>query len=229
MINLHNSKAEARLRNIKNTLNDVEWGEYLAEHPEFIPELEKYQGPDERYVDGKTAIEVFRESIEYMPRSLLTRPLQVYFVRKMMYLLNEEKRWRVLDYGCGAGNVGIMFGQLGFDVDLLEVEGVHTEFLKWRVKKHFLDINVLGEEDKLGQYDLVTFFNVLEHTMDPMHVLERITNSLVKGGYLAMLFNSHGDGLDVTTMKTWEKTLQPYVLQHFTIMPNTDNMVYVKK
>ncbi len=226
-MNLHNAKAESYLRGMKFFDFEAEWNAYLSEYPEIKGKL--LHSLEDRFVEGVKAIDVFREAVEYIPRSLKGRTMQTYIARKLMAVLNEEKKSRVLDYGCGAGNMGVMFSQVGFEVDVLEVEGVFTDFLKWRVARHFLPITVLNETSELKQYDLVLLFNVLEHLMEPMTVLKRISDSLVSGGYLAMLFNTHNEGLDIVSMETWEKELKPFVLDNFKVVENTDNMVYQKK
>lgn len=225
-INLHNSKAEAGLRNMQFFNADKEWQEYLQQNPHL--ETNMLASPEDRFIDGKFAIEVFREAVEYIPRSLIGRPLQTYLTRKLMHVLNEEHKYRVLDYGCGAGNVGFMFAQLGFQTTLVEVQGVLTDFLRWRINKYHLPITLLTEEEPLGQYDLVTLFNVLEHLQEPLHVLQRIHKALPENGYLAMLFNTHEHGLDIVTRDTWERILKPFLLAHFTVVPDTDEMLYQK-
>lgn len=230
MINLHNSKALAGLCNMVFPDSDLEWKAYCEEFPERVKDLRSMNGAEERFAEGNiTAIEVFRKTIEYMPRSLIRRPLQTFLARQLMYQLTEEKKNRVLDYGCGAGNMGLLFAQAGFDTTLLEVEGEHTHFLRWRVKKHYLQAKVLGDEDELGKYDLVMLFNVLEHLMEPKKVLERITNSLDKDGYFCLMFNTGKGGLDIVSWEIWEKELKPYLLENFDIVPDTDECLYRRK
>lgn len=225
-INLHNAKAEAYLRNMTFFDDKSEWEEYLKENPHLRGTLK--DSPEDRFIDGKSAVDVFREATEYIPRSLIGRPLQTYIARQMIGELNQEKKNTVLDYGCGAGNVGLMFAHLGFDVDLVEVNGVITDFLRWRVKKHNLKVNVLAEEDPIRKYDLVILFNVLEHLMKPKFVLERITEALNQGGYLAILFNTHGHGLDIVSREYYEKELHPILQTKYEIVHETDETIYKK-
>lgn len=226
-IHLHNAKAEASLQSMNFFDNNAEWQAYLKENPD--KEKLMLASPEDRFKDGKSAIDCFREAVEYIPRSLIGRPLQTYLARNLICLLTQEKKNRVLDYGCGAGNMSFLFAQAGFHVDALDVEGEITDFLKWRVQRHFQRINVLNEVTELKKYDLVMLFNVLEHLMNPMWVLERITESLETGGILAMLFNTHGHGLDIVTWEQWESELKPYLLANFDIMQDTDGMIFRKK
>lgn len=225
-INLHNAKAEAGLRNMQFFNSGALWEEYLEENQHLRSLM--LASPEDRFTDGKQAVDVFRDAVEYIPRSLIGRPLQTYLVRKLMHVLNEEKKYRVLDYGCGAGNVGFMFAQLGFQTTLVEVNGVITDFLRWRIDKAHLPITLLTEDEPLEKYDLVTLFNVLEHLQEPLHVLQRIHASLLENGYLAMLFNTHEHGLDIVSHDTWERILKPFLLAHFTVVIDTDQMLYQK-
>lgn len=227
MIDFKNAKAWA-VESQMTFLDDVkEWQAYLKENPYLEQEM-RYSIED-RFKEGVKAIDCFRQGVEYIPRSLIGRSYHYYIGRKLMELLANERKSRVLDYGCGAGNMGLMFAMAGFATNFLEVEGVQTDFLKWRVERHFLKSKVLTEQSQLGEYDLVIFFNVMEHLEQPLEVLKRIHKAIAAGGYLALMCNTTGKGLDVVSQGVYERELMPFIKENFKLLANTDEMVYQKK
>src|SRR3990167_8484129 len=68
------------------------------------------------------------------------RPKIDYYLRQIIpqfFLRGDEK---ILDYGCGVGNYSIPLAEAGFDVTCVEYEDSEIiKFLKWRLKKRYLD------------------------------------------------------------------------------------------
>lgn len=228
MIDLSNSKAIARQTSFSFFDDHAEWKQYSKEFPNRVAKAKS--SPEERF-NGKTTAEAFAEAVEYAERSLIPRPLQYFFARKLIGLLQEEKKSMVLDYGAGAGNMGMIFAMAGFHTNFVEVEGALTHFIRWRLERHFIRSWVFGHNDDLDEnvYDLVCMQNVLEHLDHPMEVLQKLTKAMKKGAYFLITFNSSGEGLDVVSMSTYEKELRPYLLRNFTIVSNTDGMLFKKK
>lgn len=225
MIKLQNPKAGANLQTFQFFDEKKEWNLYCKEFPERVAKA--VSSPEDRF-NGKTTVEAFAQSVEYIPRSLIPRPLQYFIALKLIWLLRKENRYRVLDYGAGAGNMGMIFAHMGFKTDFLDVEGALTDFLKWRVDKHFFNSKVFNHVEGVGKnkYDLVCLQNVLEHLDDPMLALKRIANAIPEGGYFFITFNTTEKGLDVVTWKQYEDEIKPFILKNFEVVPDTDNMLY---
>ena len=90
---------------------------------------------------------------------------------------------RVLDIGCGAGDRLDVFRNKGF-----EIYGVETSDAADYAKDH-LKLNVqkgdLFSAHFPGRFfDIVTLYNVLEHTHDPMKVCQEIQRILKEDGFL---------------------------------------------
>lgn len=227
MISLHLTKQSSAQFPFSFFDDKTEWDAYIKEYPELLSQFA--ESPDARYTGGST-IDVFSKAVEYIPRSLLPRPYQYWLAQRMIGLLNEENKGRVLDYGCGAGNMGMVFAHAGFKVDFLEVGGVITDFLQWRVNRHFLKSSVFTHSQPLGQgnYDLVSLLNVVEHLDNPLETVQKITDALSVGGYLLMICNTSGEGLDVVSPDTLNNIVKPYILSHYKLIPDTDDMLYQK-
>ena len=196
-----------------------EWEEYSRQYPDRVSKA--VADIEDRLKDGKSPIECFSEGVEYVRRSLTGRHRQYLIVRRLIYLLTGKEKSRVLDFGCGVGNAGMLFAHAGFDVDLLDVEGVITDFLKWRVDRHFLKCR-MNQDSPLGRYDLVVMFNVLEHLERPLAVLKRITKSLDAGGYFLFSFSTAFSGLDIVSQSTFDKKLMPYILDKYVAVNKPD-------
>jgi SAM-dependent methyltransferase len=90
---------------------------------------------------------------------------------------------KLLDIGCGTGDRLDVFRSIGF-----ETYGVETSDSADYAKEH-LKLNVLKRDLFLAHFpdhffDLVTLYNVLEHTHDPMRVCKEVERILKKGGFL---------------------------------------------
>jgi 2-polyprenyl-3-methyl-5-hydroxy-6-metoxy-1,4-benzoquinol methylase len=226
-INLEKGKYKSGIFPFRFFDNDAEWVAYAIEFPEVIDTA--VEDIEDRFKGNST--EVFAKAIEYIPRSLIGRPYQYWIAHRLIGLMNEENKGIVLDYGCGAGNMGMIFANAGFTVDFAEVKGVITNFLEWRIKKHFLKSKVYTHEDDLGEnkYDLVCMQNVMEHLEKPLEVLQKLTRAIKQGGYFLITCNTSGKGLDVVSQETIDKVLMPYLLSNFNKIPETDDMLYQKK
>ena len=226
-INLKNGKSLSATFPFRFFDDKAEWEDYDREFPDIVATA--VNTPEDRFKGN--SIEVFKKAVEYIPRSLIGRPYQYWMAHKLIALLSEENKSRILDYGCGAGNMGFIFAHAGFQVDFAEVKGVITDFLQWRVEKHFLGCKVFSHENDLGeaQYDLVCMQNVMEHLDTPLEVLQKLVRAMSKGAYFLITFNTSGKGLDVVSQETYNTILLPYLLENFNVVEDTDLMLYQKK
>lgn len=226
-INLTNSKAYSGETTFSFFNMSKEWEAYKKEFPKLNSKL--LYSPEDRFKGGK-AVDVFAKAIEYIPRSLIPRPYQYWLARHLINLLHSEKKYRVLDYGAGAGNMGMIFSITGFKTDFADVKGEIVNFLRWRVERHFLNSKVFTHEEDLGenQYDLICMQNVMEHLDEPLIVLQKLNKAMIKGAYFLITFNTKEQGLDVVTWNTYKNQLEPYINSNFNIVPNTDKMLYQK-
>ena len=106
-----------------------------------------------------------------------------------MEIAKKEKFTRYLDYGSGIGSGSILFLKNGFEVFSADVATPLQEFIKFRLKKRNIEacfIDLKKEKLENAIYDIVTCFDVLEHSVKPMKILEQLGRALRVGGFLIL-------------------------------------------
>jgi len=155
-------------------------------------------------------------------RLLINRAKRFGFVRDVLrkvILPEDYHKNRVLDYGCGTGEYGIMLATLGYRVDFVEVSDSWTiKFLKQRLRNRYLQSRVLTEKDALNEYDFVFFIDVLEHLYKPRETFMRITNSIMSGGILLMVYDYQEEaiGADIVSGKRIQEEIMPLLNEYYT-------------
>ncbi|PIY82922.1 MAG: hypothetical protein COX96_05340 [Candidatus Omnitrophica bacterium CG_4_10_14_0_2_um_filter_44_9] len=104
---------------------------------------------------------------------------------KVLEIFSHEKRGRVLDLGCGAGDYANGLKTLGFDVVASDrVKGT-------RYKYHgVIDFKACDISEKLPfnneEFDYVLFLETIEHIWEPYFCIKEINRILKKGGSLVI-------------------------------------------
>lgn len=110
----------------------------------------------------------------------------------------REKGNRLLDIGCGTGNFLAAARSLGYDVTGIELNHKAAQFARERLNLNVLSVRL---EDYVCQlpdkkFDVVTFFEVLEHQDRPPAFLKLARSCLKDRGYIA---------LSVPNRERWQK------------------------
>ncbi|MDO8137664.1 MAG: class I SAM-dependent methyltransferase [Candidatus Brocadiales bacterium] len=124
-----------------------------------------------------------------------------------------KKSGKLLDIGCGTGNFlgevkrhGLAFQVSGLDFDRNAVETAKRSFGLENV--YAMSLEEFCAKGSKGGFDVVTFFQVLEHQWDPVGFLERVKEFLVPGGYIV---------LGIPNRNTWKALLSwDHPPMHFT-------------
>jgi SAM-dependent methyltransferase len=123
---------------------------------------------------------------------------------------------KVLDIGCGAGDRLDVFRNKGF-----ETYGVETsdsaDYAKEHLKLNVIKGDLFSAQFPDGFFDIVTLYNVLEHTHDPMKVCQEVHRILKDGGSLVIQV-PNTDSLQCKTFKKrWAAFDVPRDLYYFRI------------
>lgn len=113
------------------------------------------------------------------------------FVHDIESILGGIAGRRVLDYGCGVADMGLLLAKLGADVTLVDLDNERMEFVKQRFQWRSLPCRVValsGTEQipplQDRSYDLIVATEVLEHVRSPLALLKTLTDALAAGGVL---------------------------------------------
>ncbi|HMT10608.1 MAG TPA: methyltransferase domain-containing protein [Ignavibacteria bacterium] len=102
---------------------------------------------------------------------------------------------RILDIGCGNGNISIALGSLGYNVTGIDMDAATIENAKKNNKFKNVEFKVLNANDITPgtKFDAVVCSEVLEHLSNPELLVEQIGKLLKKDGiFLATVPNGYG-------------------------------------
>ncbi|MFC1568043.1 methyltransferase [Pseudomonadota bacterium] len=110
--------------------------------------------------------------------------------------LSAGKPLRILDAGCGLGQMGLRLAMLGHELVLSDLSGKMVEETALLFEKELPDAKVellhkpvqeLNSQE-LGQFDLILFHAVLEWLAEPEVTLRHLTGLIRPGGHLSLMF-----------------------------------------
>jgi SAM-dependent methyltransferase len=111
-------------------------------------------------------------------------PLAEYFCGRVMWV-QRSWRGRLLDVGCGAGDLLLRMKNYGWDVEGLEPDPIAAEKLRQRGIK--VTGGVLPNHDlKEGSFDVITASHVIEHVGDPIAFLKACFKLLRPNGRIIL-------------------------------------------
>lgn len=127
---------------------------------------------------------------------------------------------KVLDYGCGIGDIGMVLAQIGYDVDLLEIGNSQLEkFIKWRFDRRYLPYTFIpyGEKIKPYNYDIVINIDVVEHHENPEQCIKDCYEALKIGGYffLEIDWKERLDYKELGHLNAFEEFIKPFMEKNF--------------
>jgi SAM-dependent methyltransferase len=93
--------------------------------------------------------------------------------------LGLGRETRVLDVGCGAGQLVFTLGELG----MRQVGGIDPHVPNAVVYDNGVQVRKLALEQTAGQWDLIMFHHAFEHVPDPLATLQQVAQRLAPGGH----------------------------------------------
>ena len=105
----------------------------------------------------------------------------------MMRLIGNVSGLRVLDYGCGSGQLGIYLSMLGAEVSGFDLSPKGIEVANWAAQKYglqcsFRAMDAEGLEYPAESFDLVVGFGVLHHVVKYPKSASHLARVLKPGG-----------------------------------------------
>lgn len=108
-------------------------------------------------------------------------------IKFLKELPKTKKRPKLLDIGCGYGDFLVEANRLGY-----EVTGVDFDEEKVKVAKskgltniYSMDFEQFYQE-KFDKFDVITFFQLLEHLEDPSTFIDMVKDMIYPGGYIML-------------------------------------------
>lgn len=110
--------------------------------------------------------------------------------------LTSGKPLRILDAGCGLGQMGLKLAELGHELVLCDLSEKMVDQSRTLFAEKLPDVAVTYKHgpvqkmhaDQLGQFDLVLFHAVLEWVAEPKETLEHLLTLIRPGGDLSLMF-----------------------------------------
>jgi SAM-dependent methyltransferase len=191
-------KVKAHLDKCKNCWkiwNKVRWDKAMS--TQGVAELKEYLGNDfvpyydssfalagEWYrISPKTELEIkafYKETSNYIYNLVIWYESndREDFATELTNLATNYNLKSFIDFGCGVGNDGLKLIENGYEVYFIDFECPSISFLRWRAKKRKLDVEIINIEKSLNlpDADAVFAIDVLEHIVNPLEVIEKISN-----------------------------------------------------
>ena len=108
-------------------------------------------------------------------------------IRKLLALLDDEPRGRLLDVGCAAGELGVLLAARGWSVAGVDREPALVAAARERgIDARHCDFGQMLLPWPDAAVDAVVLAEVIEHVLDTDHVLTEIARVLRSGGALVV-------------------------------------------
>jgi 2-polyprenyl-3-methyl-5-hydroxy-6-metoxy-1,4-benzoquinol methylase len=139
-------------------------------------------------------------SFDYALRLMLAYERYSMITDYLDFMVRDRQRnlgnFRVLDYGCGVSDIGLLFASFGADVTICDLDNKRFDFTVWRFRSRGFNVKPIRitdtevyPESPESEFDLVVATELFEHVRDPLKLLTNFTKCLKSGGYL---FDSMG-------------------------------------
>lgn len=143
-------------------------------------------------------------SFDYTLRLMLTYERYSMITGYLDFIIRDSGKnlseFKIMDYGCGVSDIGLLFFSLGAEVTICDLDNRRFDFTLWRFEKRGVNPEViriidteLYPELPESKFDLIVATELFEHVRNPLELLKNFTKALKSGGYL---FDSMGGNFE---------------------------------
>lgn len=128
-------------------------------------------------------------------------------VREVLLYCKQNKNKRILDYGCGIGDLCFKMDEMGHEVSGFDFKSKTLDFAIWKGKKIApYTVDFVNEKEThiygINSFDMVSCIDVIEHMYDIEYELKTIYELLKPGGSIIFTttFPNSPDSKDIFPM-----------------------------
>ncbi|MFQ5823500.1 MAG: class I SAM-dependent methyltransferase [bacterium] len=139
--------------------------------------------------------------------------------KKRAKLINAFKsKGKMLDVGCAAGYFMLVMQQVGWETFGVDLSAYATNYAREELHLKNVFTGLLEEMPlKKNYFDLITFWDVIEHLSDPLHEL-KIAHTLLKNNGLLIIETQNVNSILARIMgKKWHHYKMLEHLYHFSL------------
>ena len=136
--------------------------------------------------------------------------------------LKEKKNGKILEYGCGIAPISTSLIKnkfKGLNYTIADIRNFSFHYAKFRLKQHDVKcVDIIPYENPpIGEnFDIIFLMTVLEHLPDPLNIIELLTKSLNRGGYLVFDYIlGDGGGLDTVESVKQRKSVLEFIENNY--------------
>lgn len=89
-----------------------------------------------------------------------------------------------IEIGAGAGEMARALSKRNINIDVTELDPTCRKRLEMDPSIHVIDENELDNRERQFTYDMAILSHVLEHMIDPLHIIDQLSRLVKQGGYL---------------------------------------------
>ena len=170
-----------------------------------FPNTNKFKNHYIEYFEGNTKPNKLKKAYDNTTFNYTLRLMLAYERYSMMidyldFIIKDSDKklnnFKILDYGCGVSDIGLLFASFGSEVTICDLDNLKFDFTVWRFRKRGFNPKIIKVDDTEVypnlpelEYDLIIATEIFEHVRNPLKLLKNLTKSLKSGGYL---FDSMG-------------------------------------
>jgi SAM-dependent methyltransferase len=141
--------------------------------------------------------------------------LRLFLKQREMFVRRLKPSGRLLDFGCGNGAFALRMSQAGFDAVGLEPFSLGATVRSERLE--LIQAPWDQVKDRLGLFDVITLWHVLEHLDRPLETLNQLLPHLAPDGVLVISVPNFGSVQSAVFRGAWFHLDPPRHLSHFEV------------